>query len=116
MSFAGLLSRTAVVVTMEPGTPDEYEDPILAEVSRRSYAAYLEPLVAPGARPEEDFVGRDTLISDWRLILPAEAVVTGLDRIELEGKTYEVIGEPWSAHSPRGSHQVELRVRLMEGG
>ena len=65
----------------------------------------------------EDVDGREAQDRTFIVYLPASADVTGLDRIEWEGLTLEVVGPPRRAWSPklRGEHHVELTCRLVTG-
>lgn len=111
MSFARLLSRTATVipVTTGPGL-DEYGNPVEVVAAGVNYPAWLEQTAS-----EERTEDRDTQLADWLLVLPAGAVVDGNDRVQVEGKTFEVVGPPARVHTPRGEHHVEARLRSVSG-
>jgi head-tail adaptor len=72
--------------------------------------------VAQRARTE-DVDGREAQVHDHVVYLPAGTDVTGLDRVEWDDRTFEVVGPVNRAWSPlrRGEHHVELDVRLVEG-
>jgi hypothetical protein len=72
--------------------------------------------VAQRARTE-DVDSREAQVHDYVVYLPAGTDVTGLDRVEWDDRTFEVVGPPNQAWSPlrRGEHHVELDVRLVEG-
>lgn len=59
--------------------------------------------------------GRDTLISNWKLYVPAGTDITGRDRVEVDGATYLVVGKPSTASTPRGTHHVEANLIWIEG-
>lgn len=72
--------------------------------------------VAQRAR-DEVVDGREAQVHDYVVFLPAGTDVTGLDRVEWDDLTFEVVGPPnraWSAKA-RGEHHVELDVRLVTG-
>lgn len=58
----------------------------------------------------------NTQTADAQVWLPADTVVSGLDRIEVDGLTWEVIGPPVKAVNPRRggavSH-IEANVRAV---
>jgi hypothetical protein len=65
----------------------------------------------------EDLDGREAQDRTFIVYLPASADVTGLDRVEWDGLTLEIVGPPRRAWSPklRGEHHVELDARLVTG-
>jgi hypothetical protein len=52
----------------------------------------------------EQTVGRDTIVSRWQVFAPPSADVTGTDRVEWAGDTYEVDGEVQRMDFPPLSH------------
>lgn len=58
---------------------------------------------------------REGLVSDWVVYLPPAVEITGRDRIEWGDLTFEVIGAPLPAHTPRGLHHYEAALRVVEG-
>ena len=56
-------------------------------------------------------VDRDTVVADWRVFLPSDATISPFDRIEADGKTFEVWGDPVEQRSPRGVHHLEVRLK-----
>lgn len=108
MSLALLLSQTATVVHVESGTVDRYGDATSVETSRVHYAARVEQ-----AASTETTEGRDTIVSDWRLYLPPDAVIGASDRVECSGNVFEVVGAPDAVRSPRGVHHIEARLRYV---
>ena len=54
---------------------------------------------------DEATVGRDTIVSRWRLFAPADADIIATDRVEYDGAVYDVDGEV-HGHTP-------VRVRLL---
>lgn len=116
MSLDTLLAYTVTVVRMGEVSDDEYGNVISAELSREDYPAWVEPMTGQGrGGGKEETQDRDTQIEDWLLILPANTPITGRDRVEHDGNTFEVIGPPAIRRSPRGVHHVEARIRHIEG-
>jgi hypothetical protein len=60
--------------------------------------------------------GRDQLVTttDVLMLEPTEAVDV-IDRIIVDGITYEVNGHPVRARTPRGVHHLEVPLRAVEG-
>jgi head-tail adaptor len=65
----------------------------------------------------ENLDGREAQDRTFIVYLPASTDVTGLDRVEWDGLTLEIVGPPRRAWSPklRGEHHIELDARLVEG-
>jgi head-tail adaptor len=105
VSLDGLLSETVDVVRYA-NTTDAYGDTVLGAESRVTYRARLEQLHA-----DELIRDRDTVITDWRVFLPAAADVTAYDRIEGRGHLFEVVGLPNQHQTPRGPHHLEVLLR-----
>ncbi len=59
----------------------------------------------------DDIKNRSAVGGPAALYMPAGTDITGYDRVVLNGKTYEVVGEPeaWEGPTPRLNH---LRVML----
>lgn len=106
MSLFGLLTQTITVSRPTYDAVDEYGDPQPGTATTASYPARLEQLSS-----EELIRDRDTVVADWRAYLPAEATIGPFDRVEENGKTFEVWGDPIEHRSPRGAHHVEVRLR-----
>lgn len=60
---------------------------------------------------DEETVGRDTIVSRWRLYAPADADLKGSDRVRYAGDTYEVDGEVQRWDFPPLSHVTALLRR-----
>lgn len=58
---------------------------------------------------------REGLVSTWVAYLPPDVEIGGRDRIEWGDLTFEVIGSPLPAHTPRGLHHYEAALEVIEG-
>lgn len=60
---------------------------------------------------------REAQVTGWVLFLPAGSDITGLDRVEWEGLTFEVDGPVNDAWSPRlkGVHHLEVNLWRVTG-
>lgn len=65
---------------------------------------------------EEDTMHRDAVQSEYTIYAPAGTDVTAYDRIEWQGKDYEVVGRPsvWSIGMGAVDHVV-IHANLWEG-
>lgn len=57
--------------------------------------------------------GRNAAVSDWVAFTLFE--FSRFDRLEWNGKTFEVEGEPNPLYTPRGLHHHEVGLRVVEG-
>ena len=58
---------------------------------------------------------RDGDVSEWLLQTAATTDVRPGDRIEWSDLTFDVVGRPTPAWTPRGHHHTECRLRVVEG-
>lgn len=63
----------------------------------------------------EDTDDRDQLTSTWLLVVPLGNDLDGLDRVEYNGDTFEVVGPPDVVHTPAGPHHIEATLRWLVG-
>jgi len=78
--------------------------------TRTDTPAWIEPT---GASENDD--QRSGQRAVWRLIVPVGVDITGRDRIEYQGETFEIDGPPLTLRTPRGPHHVEAVLRWVEG-
>ena len=62
-------------------------------------------------------LGRDEVISRWKLFLPPSADLLPSDRVRFEGVTYEVDGsvQKWDPSDVTGLSHKECLLKLVEG-
>jgi hypothetical protein len=106
MSLVGFLTETVTVYSPSFDAMDAYGNPQPGTETSDTYPARLEALTS-----EELVRDRDTVVADWRVFLPADAVVSPFDRIEADGKSFEVHGDPIEQRAPRGIHHVEVALK-----
>lgn len=116
MSFPSLLTesyvilpRTAVTGT---GAKDRYGNP---------QATWPDGPTVPGrihqVQSFERNDSRDTVTSDWQLLLMPSVTITAYDRVrDTYGRVFEVVGEPKIATTPRGPHHIEVQLRHITAG
>lgn len=72
-------------------------------------------VIYPGAT-DELTVGRNTALIQWTVIAPADADIRATDRIKVDGKIYEIDGEPGRWRSASGTlDSLVLLLRKWEG-
>lgn len=49
------------------------------------------------------------------LVVAADAGITAYDRVEIDGETFTVDGEPHIAWTPRGPHHAEISLKRVAG-
>jgi len=106
VSLQSLLTQIATIYHPQFNALDSYGNPQPGTETSDIWPARFEQLSS------DEFVrDRDTVVADWRVFLPAEAAVTPFSRVEVDGKTFEVWGDPIEQRAPRGIHHLEVRLR-----
>jgi len=105
-----LLTRPVIVHHRSQGTVrDEYGNVTAADTSTTTYKGELQQ-----AGASENLRDRNTLNTDYRLWLPADAVIDANDTVTVGMVTYEVVGQPsqiWNPRTVAVSHiEADLRV------
>ncbi|HVL82624.1 MAG TPA: hypothetical protein VM840_13630 [Actinomycetota bacterium] len=112
MTFRGLLRGQSVEVVHRSFATDDYGQRIESATQEVTYPAYLEQ-----TSEQEVTGGAEAAISDWLIVLPPEATgIRPLDRIQSEGRVFEVVGSPRLVRRPATGelHHVEARLRFIE--
>jgi head-tail adaptor len=63
----------------------------------------------------EDHEQREAQVSDWVLYLHPDVTISGANRVQWEGITFEVEGPTRPAWTPRGVHHLEVPLRVVTG-
>ena len=105
---ARLLPHVVTIVTPAAGSADPHG----AAATRTEVAAWVEQQ----SRSEAATVLRDGREQGW-LLVTNHLAVTALDRVEWDGRTWEVDGPPRPVHTPASTaaHHLEADLRLWEG-
>lgn len=106
------LPDTVTVVTPATGA-DRRGDAILSYGSDATRVAVRGWMQQQGQ--SETTGDRDLRVSSWRLFSDSTPGLDALARIEWDGRTFEVVGQPNHLASPRGYHHTEADLRLVEG-
>jgi len=64
---------------------------------------------------DEDPANREAEIGTWVLFVGPDETITGRDRVIWNGTTFEVVGPPTLAYTPRGLHHHEVTLRVVDG-
>lgn len=111
MLFTTFLARTVTILT--PGsTTDRYNNTVLdwaAPTSRNAKAWFAQQTAS------EDHAQRDAQVTEGTATFSADVGLTPSDRVLIDSTTYEVVGQPHIAWTPRGPHHVEVRLRAVAG-
>jgi len=107
-----LLTRPATIVhRSQTGAADEDNAPTWEETSRTSTSVYLQQRAA-----SEVLDDRNVQIGDQIAIFPAGVTIDGSDRVEIDGRTFEVVGAPASVQRPgTGEHHLTARLQEVSG-
>lgn len=106
MTIDRLLTETATVVRYTT-IRDEYNAEVDGAATRTDHPARLEQLAT-----EELVIDRDTVVANWRVFLLPGTDVTAYDKVEARGLTFDVVGFPNQQRSPRGSHHLEVLLKV----
>lgn len=111
MAFADLLTVPVTVIT--PGTVTDTNNDDLDEWAT---ATTRDTLGWPYQTDMQEVVGnRDATVTSTQLFLAATDPINSNDRVTIDGTTYEVIGQPRRARTPRGVHHVEVNLTAVTG-
>lgn len=111
MIGSSVLPQRATILRAQDGPVDDYGTPTRVwAADPRPRPCALQPTTLVRASSEET-VGSDAQSSAWQIVLPADVQLAGVDRVEVDGVTYEVDGPPLVVRTPRGPHHVEARLR-----
>lgn len=110
MSLLALLSLRGTVQTIGPGAVDRYNQ--LTETV--TVTTTDVPYRLEQTESTEITVGESTVVSDWKLFLMPTVTISHLSRfIDVDGRTFEVVGPPNKLVTPRGPHHIEARLRYV---
>ena len=113
MSYDSLLDRTATRVRLVRGNTDRMGSATPSADADEEPVTFPCRLAASAQREAEE--NRDTTIDEVRIYLPAGADVVVTDKLEIDGATYEVIGNPVHQHGAALEHHVRLTARKITG-
>lgn len=108
MTLRSLLTQDVELLTRSDGAVDDYGSPVPGWTSRGTVRGFVQPVAA-----DEVMAGADTQRASFRAFLPADADVSGLDRVVVDGVTYEVLGPPLPHRTPRGVHHLEVTLEVV---
>lgn len=99
-----------VTILQRGAAEDKYGDPVDTFTTGATVRGWVEMTNA-----QEVLVRGDRRISDWLAILPAGTEVDALDRLQHDGKTFEIVSVMEAAAPATAKRHVEARMRLVEG-
>lgn len=108
MSLQRLLNQPLELHKVSLNTVDEYGNAIAGDFAAPvPIVGYLEL-----TQSVETVLDRDTVVSEFKVWLPADSNVSAFDRIVFNGQTFEVDGSPWQVWNPRVQVLSHLIARL----
>lgn len=111
MALSQLLNLPVTILRRSGGTDDGYGNLVPGEDDVGTVGELQQ------VRREEAGGAGELSDTEWLLILPPDAEINTGDAISIEGRHYELIGDPWVARNPRTqaiSH-VECTLRRTAG-
>jgi hypothetical protein len=110
MSFASLLIHTVTVYPYSPGTEDRYGNP-----TDDWGAGVATPARVDSDATSEDLMSRDTRHTLFTVFLPATVTINALSKVEWDGRTLQVVGEPAQLNDAVGVQHIEAVCEVFEG-
>lgn len=108
MSVLNLMVQPLTISKIGGGTLDEYGNTVPSPLgSPVAVKGYLEQ-----TQSIESLNDRDTVVTAWKVFLPAGTDIDAFDRINFNGQVFEVDGEPWSVYNPRTGAASHLEANL----
>lgn len=106
-----MLAELVTIQTIGASGTDRYNQPILGvTVTTNNVPARIEQ-----TESTEVTIGEATVISDWRIFLEPDVVISNASRVvDSAGRTFEVVGAPNIQRTPRGPHHIEARLRFIQ--
>jgi hypothetical protein len=111
VTFSGLLTKDVTILTPTTeanrygGTDKRWDN--ATETTVKGWVSQTSRL--------EVTDGREAQVASWVLFVDPDTTVTGKDRVEWEGITFEVDGPPNPVHRPGGLHHYEVPLRVVVG-
>jgi hypothetical protein len=93
-------------VTITAGAVDEYGDATRTEASVDTICHLQQDQATEGANSAVEE-------TRWRIYLPGDAVLGGIDHLEIAGESYALTGDPWPVIRPTTGlvDHLELQAR-----
>ncbi len=113
MSFGRIVRAVDVLITNRgpaSASKDRYGTPVPDVADPVALRGWLEE--TPGIEVQ---AGRDTVISNWTLVLPPDAVIDARDTVSVDGVLYRVMTSPTSAPTARGAHHLSVHLQEIAG-
>jgi hypothetical protein len=112
MSLAQLLNRPVTIISRsDSGETDELGNEIPTETAIETVGELQQrQRDEPGAQGEFSE-------TTWLLVLPTGTEIDTGDAVVIDGRIYELVGDPWAARNPRTQTEshVEATVRRAAG-
>lgn len=106
MSLARLMNQPLTIQKVGGSAVDEYGNAIAGALgSPIATVGYLEQ-----KQTVETLNDRDTIVSTWVAYLPANSGIAAFDRINFNGQSFEVSGDPWQVYNPRAGAVSHLQM------
>lgn len=108
--LSDLINRPCVILRrLEGATTDDYGNEIPVEESVETVCELQLRTSRGDSEPGGQGEFSDT---DWLLfLLPGTEIRTG-DSVEVDGQTYEMVGDPWHARNPRTQQPSHVEAQL----
>lgn len=110
MTVSALLTRTCTIKRRTAaGTIDAAGDAVVTTVDT---SAVCELQQLPRRADGEPVTQAEMSDSQWLLVLPAGTAIDTGDGVVVDGKAYEMFGEPWHVRHPRTGVESHVECTL----
>ena len=108
MSLQKLMNQPLTIQTVSGTTIDAYGNTIPGPLGPpTATVGYLEL-----KETIEYLLDRETVVSKWKVFLPANTVVAYRDFVTFQAQKFEIDGEPWHVYNPRTQQVSHLEANL----
>jgi hypothetical protein len=110
VSFLSLLNRTATITHRGDQTVGADGRPQPGATTTTTSRCRLEQTAA-----SEVTVGQSTYVTNWRIYFPAGVPLDGGDALTIDGRHFELVGQPWEVDGASTVHHIEARATEVVG-
>ncbi|MES2867614.1 MAG: hypothetical protein V4703_12800 [Actinomycetota bacterium] len=96
MTLAALLNRECTLIQrIASGSTDRFGNPLRTDTPITTVCELQQ------TRRDEPSAAGELSITTWAVFLPAGTDINTGDVLIVEGREYEIVGDPWEARNPR---------------
>lgn len=105
-----LLIHTVTIYPYNDGVEDRYGNPVASWGTGVDYPARVQQETSA-----ETLINRDTRTSVYTAFLPPTATVSALSKVDWQGRTLQVVGDPDMVDGAIGVDHLEVVLEVVSG-